>query len=165
MLFQDTKNSRNKPCNILVVVITEQVSALNRRQGPASADVPVGDITVVESDRDKPWLVWGAQSQLLDSQNELLILIANFTCVTRTREARYKNERISGNRVSNLSAPVLARPQVGRVSPYPDARQVKCTLQTVDFTRILADVGNEDMPSQYIPSHHPTSLWNARALR
>ena len=83
---------------------------LNRGECSSHADIEIGDIAVIESNGYEPEPIWAAQSQLFDGQDELLILIAACARDALTREASNKYECISGYGLSDLGAPILARP-------------------------------------------------------
>jgi hypothetical protein len=63
---EEPLNGLNEALRALLVSIAEQVRALQRSQGPATADVPVRDVAVVEPDRDKPGRAGAAAPQFLD---------------------------------------------------------------------------------------------------
>jgi hypothetical protein len=47
-------------------ILTEYVNALNRVQRGAATDVEVGDLTVIEADRNKPRHFWATEPQLFN---------------------------------------------------------------------------------------------------
>ena len=56
----------NKPGRAFVGVITEQVGMLNRGESAAGTDIAIRDVTCIKPDRDKPWIIRTALSQLFD---------------------------------------------------------------------------------------------------
>ena len=101
--------------------ITEKIDPLNRSQRAPTAQAAVGDIAVVEADRDEPGLVRAANPHLLEGQEELLVLIAGLAAYAPRGEACEEYQGVFRYRVADFSAPVFARPQVGGVAPdvYP----------------------------------------------
>jgi len=47
----------------------------------------IGDVALIEPDRDEPRVIRAAQPQLLDSKHQFLVLIAQLASQTAAREA------------------------------------------------------------------------------
>ncbi len=75
-----------EPGCAVVEAIAEQIGAQDRPECSATADVPVWDFTLIEPDWDKPGLIRGPETYLLDRQYQFLILIA-------LRQRRRRKER------------------------------------------------------------------------
>ena len=123
---------------------------LKPREGTAAANVPVWDIAHIKPDRNKPWLIWAAQPELLDCQIKLLILVASASGNTLPGKAGNENKRIVLDRLSDLRPPVLARPKISRITPNPYASFFQPTLQPVDVIRILMNVGDKRMADHLV---------------
>jgi len=110
----------------------EEIGSLDRGECPAGAQLKVGDITVVEADRYQPRIIRPPQPQLVNSEPEFLVLVACPARSTMAGETRDEYQRVASDRIPDPGAPVLARPQAGRITPYgiPAAWSMRCNLPT-----------------------------------
>jgi len=64
---EDPQDGCYEPCSTFTELVTEQVRTLDGREGATAAEIAVGDVGLIEPDRDQPRVVRGTQPQLLDS--------------------------------------------------------------------------------------------------
>ena len=137
---EDVQYYGDKTCGTVIRTVAEQVSTLDRSQGPAAADLPVRDVALIEPDRDKPRVAWVPEPHLLDGERELLILVTLATREARARKAGDEHKCIIGDSVADFYAPIFTRPQVGRVPPHRNTRGFECLLQLPDPMGILTNI-------------------------
>ena len=131
---EDPSNGCYESCGAVVRAVTKEVSALDRCERAATADIAIWDFALIQPDRDEPRVVRGAQSQLLDCEHEFLVLVASATGEARLGKAGDEHKRVISDRASDFDAPVFARPQVGRVPPDRNPGGLQYPLQLVDLT-------------------------------
>ena len=149
----------------MVVVVAEQVSALDRAERPAAAEIEIGDAAVIKPDRDEPRVTGAPQPQLLDRQRELLVLVALFPRRAVLRETGEEHQGVAGDRAADLRAPVLARPQLRGIAPHPDAAGLQLVLQLIDVRGIVPVVGDERVPENTPrPRHRRERFINALGM-
>lgn len=65
---KDSKDGSAKVRATFVEAVAGEVAVLNRSECPAASDLAVWDVAIIEPYWDKPWIVMGMLSQLLDCQ-------------------------------------------------------------------------------------------------
>ena len=100
----------------------------------------VWHVAVIKPNRYKPRVIRAAQSQLLDREQEFFVLIALLRAMLRLEKQAMKTSASSVIARSDFHSPVLARPQVGRISPHRDSSCFERSLQLVYFVRVLPHV-------------------------
>ncbi len=116
----------------LVVSTAKQIYGLKRREHLTAPYIELWDIRVVEPNWDDPWLIWAPEPYLLDRQRDFIVLVAPATSKARTGEASDEHQRVVSDCVADFRAPVLPRPQVGRIPPHRYSSGLEGLLQLVD---------------------------------
>jgi hypothetical protein len=156
-LPKESQNDRHKPLSRHIAAVAKEIGPVDRCERATTAQIEVWYFAIIEPDGNKPRVLRATQSQLIYSQQKLIVLVALLTDNAPAGEASDENECIFGNRTPNLHAPVLAWPEVSRIPPHRDPSGFERLLQLVDVVRVLPHVRDECAPRKL--SHRDT-LWD-----
>jgi hypothetical protein len=102
-------------------------------QHPATPNLTIRDLTVIKPHWNQPHSVWRMPAHLPDSEIQFFMLVAPLPANAPPRKARQKHHSISPNRLADLRATILPRPQVRDISPYGQPRRLQNLTQNVDM--------------------------------